>query len=89
MPDRNGGDCRAVWPCVTDRTESVSRRTLAALVVLALLAAACGGVVEEAEFTAPADGPLLVGEFETLAGGTVDLDSLQGQDVVLWFWAPW
>ncbi len=31
----------------------------------------------------------LTDEFSTLAGETIDLASLQGQDVVLWFWAPW
>ena len=31
----------------------------------------------------------LVDEFETLSGETLDLASLQGEDVVLWFWAPW
>jgi len=25
----------------------------------------------------------------TVAGGQLDLGSLQGQDIVLWFWAPW
>ena len=29
------------------------------------------------------------GEFQTLSGETFDLGSLEGQDVVLWFWAPW
>lgn len=44
-------------------------------------------VVEEG----PADSPpsLLTGEFATLAGSSIDLGSLEGQDVVLWFWAPW
>ena len=32
---------------------------------------------------------LLSGEFETIAGSSIDLASLQGEDVVLWFWAPW
>ena len=27
--------------------------------------------------------------FETIDGETFDLASLQGEDVVLWFWAPW
>ena len=31
----------------------------------------------------------LVGEFETIDGGVIDLETLQGEDVVLWFWAPW
>lgn len=26
---------------------------------------------------------------DTVAGGQIDFGSLQGQDIVLWFWAPW
>ena len=33
-----------------------------------------------------ADGSELVA---TAGGGQIDWNSLQGQDVVLWFWAPW
>jgi hypothetical protein len=33
--------------------------------------------------------PELTGSFTTIGGGQIDLGSLQGQDVVLWFWAPW
>lgn len=25
----------------------------------------------------------------TISGGQIDFGSLQGQDVLLWFWAPW
>ena len=31
----------------------------------------------------------LNGTFATVGGESIDLGSLQGQDVVLWFWAPW
>lgn len=43
------------------------------------------------EVVAEPDAPpaLLSGTFETLDGDTIDLGSLEGQDVVLWFWAPW
>lgn len=34
-------------------------------------------------------GPALSGTFTTVAGGQLDLGSLDGQDTVLWFWAPW
>ena len=33
--------------------------------------------------------PELTGGFSTIGGGGIDLGSLQGQDVILWFWAPW
>ena len=32
---------------------------------------------------------LLEGSFTTTAGETIDLANFQGQDVVLWYWAPW
>jgi len=38
--------------------------------------------------TATSDS-ILVGEYPTMDGQTIDLASLQGSDVVLWFWAPW
>ncbi|MEM9650607.1 MAG: hypothetical protein AAGA65_00835 [Actinomycetota bacterium] len=72
-----------------------SRRRLAALVTtLALAVSACGGsdtagttVGASGESAAPSP---LNGEFTTFSGGqTFDLGSLEGQDVVLWFWAPW
>ena len=74
-----------------DRTHDYPRPVLTAVFVVAfaLLAAACGGVTEETEFTASPEVALLTGEFETLDGDTIDLASLEGQDVVLWFWAPW
>jgi hypothetical protein len=51
------------------------------------LAAACGPADVESE---PGQTlPPLEGEFTTLDGGSIDLAQLQGQDVVLWFWAPW
>ena len=31
----------------------------------------------------------LNGTFATVGGQSIDLRDLQGQDVVLWFWAPW
>ncbi|MEL6985333.1 MAG: hypothetical protein AAFO29_23070, partial [Actinomycetota bacterium] len=34
-------------------------------------------------------GSTFQGVFPTLDGGSVDLAEFDGQDVVLWFWAPW
>jgi hypothetical protein len=27
--------------------------------------------------------------YDTVTGGQIDLGALEGQDTVLWFWAPW
>lgn len=45
----------------------------------------------ETEVTsAPSGEPsLLSGTAQTVAGGQVDLGSLEGQDTILWFWASW
>jgi len=44
---------------------------------------------ETAAPEAAATDSILVGEYPTMDGQTIDLASLQGNDVVLWFWAPW
>jgi len=36
----------------------------------------------------PVNSPL-TGQFSTLSGESINLDDFQGEDVVLWFWAPW
>lgn len=60
---------------------------------LALFLAACGGSASPtAAVPDAAEGETasaLVGEFPTVSGVGIDLNSLEGQDVVLWFWAPW
>ncbi len=64
----------------------------------ALVASACGGAsdtgsapaVEEAssaEAERPADLEAVF--VSTASGGQLDFNSLSGQDVLLWFWAPW
>lgn len=74
-------------------------------VILALIAAACGSTSDEnssqgaavntTDEPAPSDQPdpptsrsdtQLV---DLAGGGQLDWNSLQGRDVVLWFWAPW
>jgi hypothetical protein len=54
---------------------------------LGIAATACGSGGESGPVDSAAES--LVDEFETLDGTTIDLASLQGEDVVLWFWAPW
>lgn len=67
-------------------------RLLAATMALALLAAACGG--DEAGDASADTGPvddneLLDFRAQSIDGSTVDVDSLTGTDLVIWFWAPW
>jgi len=62
-------------------------KALAIVAIALLLLSACGGTPERT--VASGAEQLLVDEFETLDGQTIDLATLQGEDVVLWFWAPW
>lgn len=64
------------------------RNALRAIVAAtALLVAACGTA---GTASLPVDAhSALDGEFAALDGSSVDLAELRGQDVVLWFWAPW
>ncbi len=73
---------------------SSRRRWLATLLALLVVASACGGtastVSSSGGFSEPeAADELFTGEFATVSGQTIDLGSLEGQDTVLWFWAPW
>jgi len=64
----------------------------------ALVVAACGGsgASDSASSSTSVDAgtiesslplePVLV---STASGGEMDFNSLRGQDVLLWFWAPW
>ena len=67
------------------------RRLALLLVLVGVLAAACGRGDGENVLTAnPGDAnERLVGTFETLDGETIDLATVHDQDVVLWMWAPW
>jgi len=66
---------------------------LVAVFAAALLLAACGAAGSNtaalAELDAAPAVSLLSGQFETVDGDSFDLGSVEGQDVVLWFWAPW
>jgi len=73
-------------------------RAASATIALTLLLAACGSDGSTTESTASAAagndaaaelGFVLEGSFPTVAGGQVDLGAVEGQDTVLWFWAPW
>lgn len=68
---------------------------LAIFAALVVLASACGGSVEPAEGPAGnSDPPSSAAAFprfsaSTLDGGQLDFGALEGQDLALWFWAPW
>lgn len=74
-------------------------RVTTATVALTLVFAACGGGDSATESTASgsgagtdetvAAGSAMEGVFATVAGGQLDLGATEGQDTVLWFWAPW
>ena len=66
---------------------STRRRLVLLAALFGLLATACGG--GGASGPAASASEQLVDEFETIDGEAFDLASLQGEDVVLWFWAPW
>lgn len=63
-----------------------SRRLTPLLIALAVVAAACGGSDATSSTAAPSATP---NPANTASGGQIDMTSLEGNDVVLWFWAPW
>lgn len=87
------------------RHSRVARPLVCVLAALALFATSCGGssavdtatapaVEAPATDTAPAEAdPAPAAEAsliaDTVNGGQIDFGALAGQDVVLWFWAPW
>ena len=72
-------------------------RLAALLMVMALGAAACGSsdtaapASPGAESTAPAEPEPSILEITAPAadGSTITLSDYAGQDLMLWFWAPW
>jgi hypothetical protein len=70
------------------------RRLVPLLVLLLVMAAACTSAPEvddAATAPAPPQGlpPQLAFTAETIDGGTFDGADYAGQDLMLWFWAPW
>lgn len=69
---------------------------LCALLIAAVLVAGCGsdgrtagGAESTAGSPAPSSGDLPFGTVPAVDGGTLDGAELAGQDLALWFWAPW
>jgi hypothetical protein len=75
------------------------RRLLGSVLVVLVLAACGGDAGDVAQPDAPvggtdapaqtAEGGSLDFTAPTIDGGQLDASSLEGRDVVLWFWAPW
>lgn len=77
------------------------QRLAALLAAVALLAAACGGSADDeaapATTAAAADADASDGGSTSVLdisapgadGSTIDLSTFAGQDLLLWFWAPW
>ena len=66
-------------------------RLAAAALALGLVASACSSSdASPDEGAAPSTTDALAAGFvPTADGGSIELDALAGQDVMLWFWAPW
>ncbi len=81
------------------------RRFLPLLVALGALASACGGAISTSVDEAAPGRDTPTGETPTespsadgwphdfvatgIDGTTIDAGDYEGQDLVLWFWAPW
>ena len=80
-------------------SQSVARSARLMLVsaLFGLVAVACGGGTETTANTSDAieaqsdaaEVDIFDGDFIDLNGESIDLAGYEGQDVVLWFWAPW
>ncbi len=75
-----------------------SQSLAATLGAVALVAAACGGSGDPGSASPATSGESVATDqpttpepvfVPTASGGQLDFDSLRGQDVLLWFWAPW
>jgi hypothetical protein len=70
-------------------------RAAAFVSALSFVVAACGGEASttnassQAASESASAGPVIEGLFDTVSGTQIDFGSLEGQDTVLWFWAPW
>lgn len=72
---------------------SVKRTAVAAALALSLAGAGCAAdsPTTDVETNAASSGEVsaLTLTAATTDGGQFDFGSLEGQDAVLWFWAPW
>ena len=85
---------------ILDTVKQSVLRVLAVAAALVFLAAACGGThTAPTEPGAGSDSPALASRDDSgwphdftaplVGGGEIDASDYEGQDLVLWFWAPW
>lgn len=76
----------------------MSRPLAATISAVALITVACSGSDDPGSAPQVTNGEAVTTEqsstpetvrVPTAAGGQLDFNSLRGQDVLLWFWAPW
>jgi hypothetical protein len=72
----------------------VPTRVLFALLCAAASVTACGDggqdtTTEATEATEATEDGLLAFEAPSIDGSVVDVGSLTGEDLAIWFWAPW
>lgn len=78
-----------------DRVTSGSKRTrirraITGAVIAALLFSACAADDDEAVATDDQSAEVTAtGVLPTVSGSQIDVNSLEGSDTILWFWAPW
>ncbi len=84
------GPPKGRWP---DSLSHVTRvRLLALFAAAAALLAACGSDTAESEAVAASSddtAETATAILASVSGGQIDINSLEGQDTVLCFWAPW
>jgi len=70
---------------------STKRRVTVLAMAAALGIAGCSSTPDSPTTEAGADqsAALPTLTVDTLSGGQIELNALAGQDLVLWFWAPW
>lgn len=82
------------------KSRSALQRLLLTALAIVLLASACGSDETATESAssdgtagddAPSDSAAWPHDFSAplLGGGTFEAGDYEGQDLVLWFWAPW
>ena len=67
------------------------RRALAGVAVAALLISSCASNDEQlsADDDLSGQAPSESAVLNTVSGGQIDANSLEGTDTILWYWAPW